>query len=627
MKAVRMQRRKNSNHTADHQSIIMNAFIPAREVADALVACYFETFEYTYRILHAPTFQREYNRFWITPLGENPAFLAKLLCVMAIGSFHFAETNGRSSSQAISAELVSRWLHAVQHWLDAAIAKSKSIFDALQVHCLLLLARQASSINSNLIWISSGALVRTAMVMGLHRDPNAFPAMSPFHAEMRRRLWATITEIDIQASLDAGKPPSVSPGDYDCGTPSNIDDEDMSETDVALPEPKPPNTFTRSSFQTILCKSLAARIEVVRLSNSLATKTSFQELLKLSTEINKELQNLPSFFSSAQKTASTATQKAEFPAVILDLLIRRFLLAIHRQVAIMGAYDPKYHFSRIICLGSSLAILSYFGLSVDDKDRQSDKTFRIQTYCGAMFHNDFFHAAITVCLELLMGMVDLDVLGCSIQDQAMHTAMGNTNRLQTERLTAVIERALNVIKHWVSEEDGNYNKRYLLLSMALSSVKSRYSKDNALDAVSETLRTSINTCKSILLRKNEAVLTIGQGLARNVNYINLIPVNFFYRDYTYSLQICRRLPSLRTQASSMIRTLRLAHRKPSSVSWILYVASMLIIDGQKLIQFILTRCWRRMYTTEAADGMTFSDKALIGFPSFRGELLSSPTTS
>lgn len=213
--------------------------------------------------------------------------------------------------------------------------------------------------------------------------------------------------------------------------------------------------------------------------------------------------------------------------MILDLLIRRFLLAIHRQVAIMGAYDPKYHFSRIICLGSSLAILSYFGLSVDDKDRQSDKTFRIQTYCGAMFHNDFFHAAITVCLELLMGMVDLDVLGCSIQDQAMHTAMGNTNRLQTERLTAVIERALNVIKHWVSEEDGNYNKRYLLLSMALSSVKSRYSKDNALDAVSETLRTSINTCKSILLRKNEAVLTIGQGLARNVNYINLIPVNFF----------------------------------------------------------------------------------------------------
>lgn len=446
---------------------------------------------------------------------------------MAIGSFQFAETNGRSSSQSISTELVSSWLHAVQHWLDAAIEKSKSIFDALQVHCLLLLARQASSINSNLIWISSGALVRTAMVMGLHRDPNAFPAMSPFHAEMRRRLWATITEIDIQASLDAGKLPSVSPGDCDCGAPSNINDEDMSETDVALPEPKPPNTFTRSSFQTVLCKSLAARIEVVRLSNSLATKTSFQELLKLSTEINKELQNLPSFFTSAQKTASTATQKAEFPAVLLDLLIRRFLLVIHRQVAIMGAYDPKYHFSRIICLGSSLEILSYFGLSVDDTDRQTDKTFRIQTYCGGMFHNDFFHAAITVCLELLMRMVDLDVLGCSLQDQAIHTAMGNANRLQTERLIAVIERALNVIKHWVSEEDGNYDKRYLLLSMALSSVKARYSKDNALDAVSETLRTSINTCKSILLRNNEAGPTIGRGLARNVNYINLIPVIFF----------------------------------------------------------------------------------------------------
>lgn len=54
---------------------------------------------------------------------------------------------------------------------------------------------------------------------------------------------------------------------------------------------------------------------------------------------------------------------------------------------------------------------------------------------------------------------------------------------------------------------------------------------------------------------------------------------------------------------------------------------MLLIDGQKLIHFILARCWRGMYTTGAADGTAFSYKTLIGFPSFQGQLLSSPTSS
>jgi hypothetical protein len=46
------------------------------------------------------------------------------------------------------------------------------------------------------------ALLRSA---GLHRDPGIFGTRcSIFEAEMRRRLWATTMEIELQVSIDKG---------------------------------------------------------------------------------------------------------------------------------------------------------------------------------------------------------------------------------------------------------------------------------------------------------------------------------------------------------------------------------------------------------------------------------------
>lgn len=119
-------------------------------------------------------------------------------------------------------------------------------------------------------------------------------------------------------------------------------------------------------------------------------------------------------------------QHAGFPVAFLDLLIRHFLLAIHLQVAIKGAYWPAYHFSRSVCVDSSLIVLSHLGISVDSADADENTAFPLQKFCGEMFRSDLFHAALTICLELLVGAVDLDILGCSIEDRALYTNMGKT---------------------------------------------------------------------------------------------------------------------------------------------------------------------------------------------------------
>ena len=121
------------------------------------------------------------------------------------------------------------WIYLAQAWLSAPFHKSRLSYTALQLHCLILLARQTNYVGPELVWISAGTLVRMATHMGLHRDPTNYPKMSSFHVELRRRLWAVTLEMALQSSLDSGMPPLISQDDYDTLAPKNIDDSEIAE--------------------------------------------------------------------------------------------------------------------------------------------------------------------------------------------------------------------------------------------------------------------------------------------------------------------------------------------------------------------------------------------------------------
>src|SRR5436853_507512 len=48
-----------------------------------------------------------------------------------------------------------------------------------------------------------------------------------FWAEMRRRLWVTVVEMDLQMSLTCGMPAMVCATDFTCGVPANVNDTDL----------------------------------------------------------------------------------------------------------------------------------------------------------------------------------------------------------------------------------------------------------------------------------------------------------------------------------------------------------------------------------------------------------------
>lgn len=98
------------------------------------------------------------------------------------------------------------------------------------------------------LWVLGGVITRLAMRMGYHRDPKLFPNISPFQAEMRRRVWTSVRKADLLFSFQVGLPSMVRATDSDTEIPRNLYDDDFDENCKELPPPRPLNEPTPISY-------------------------------------------------------------------------------------------------------------------------------------------------------------------------------------------------------------------------------------------------------------------------------------------------------------------------------------------------------------------------------------------
>lgn len=77
-----------------------------------------------------------------------------------------------------------------------------------------MVSRKVNGLSANQAWIATGNLVKLVMSAGYHREPSSSANVPPFYVEMRRQIWAAIVELELQASVDRGMPPSVREGGF-----------------------------------------------------------------------------------------------------------------------------------------------------------------------------------------------------------------------------------------------------------------------------------------------------------------------------------------------------------------------------------------------------------------------------
>ncbi|KAL5374133.1 hypothetical protein PMIN02_012319 [Paraphaeosphaeria minitans] len=308
--------------------------LPPKSITDDLVDCYLRTFESVYRILHIPSFRRTYEAIWVTENEPDSTFLVQLKLVLAIG----ATTYNNNFTLRQSA---MRWVHEAETFLTNPHLKHRLNIQYIQIYCLQLLARQTAAVGEDMVFISTGNLIRSAMFLGLHRDPAHLPARTLYANEMHRRIWTTIIELCLQASIYAGCPPLLSQDDYDTQPAGNFDDDQLENDDAVA---RPEVCLTQSSVSVILRRTFPARLAITGFLNNFTSKGTFEETLQLESDLRtgyKALRDALRAFDSSHGNLPT-----DFQIRVVDTVMNRYLCAIHLPFFAPALKDATYAYSR-----------------------------------------------------------------------------------------------------------------------------------------------------------------------------------------------------------------------------------------------------------------------------------------
>ncbi|KAL4923789.1 putative C6 transcription factor [Aspergillus undulatus] len=458
----------------------LREMLPPRNIADELLNLYLSTFETTYRILHIPSFIKEYEAHWASPEDSETVFIAKLLALMATASCFISPSTTVNGKDTLH-DVAVGWVLGIQSWIGSLFVAATAKFDILQIQCLLMIARQALAVDGDVVWLASGSLIHSATIMGMHRDPMRFPKMTPFWAEMRCRLWATVLELDLQASIDVGVPPSGDPDQYDCPPPSNLDDSDLTEEMVEAPTAKEATILTQCSFQTMLARSFPLRVRIAKASNSLRLTLPYDEALHLSEDLVRFMnESLVPFPTPAPGAVPS------FSRSFILFLMQRSLLMLHRPFSLSISLSPKYSYSRKVCLEAALEMLNQFDLPLPGF--QSSRTPCLGRIGGGMFRDECFHAATTLCVELSLQITE------SRSNSAPSAHNGSLNdivRSQQDVLLRVLERTQNNFGSRISPK-GNGCKSFVFMGMALAAVKARLNGEDPMKNIERSAMRNLN---------------------------------------------------------------------------------------------------------------------------------------
>ncbi|KAI2468476.1 hypothetical protein F4781DRAFT_422619 [Annulohypoxylon bovei var. microspora] len=388
--------------------------IPPRETADKLVEGYLRTVESVFRILHVPSFRKEYEKFWSSPDSVDLSFVIQLQLVMAIGCTVYDD-------QFTMRKSAVQWVYEAQFWLMSPIPKTRLTLSGLQVMLLLCLAQQAASVGHDLVWIPVGDAMRTAMYMGLHRDPKKLPKMNLFRSEMRRRLWNTILELALQTSMDSGGPPLINFHDYDTNAPANYDDDQLVDDDAPIII-NPPEKFTDTSAALALRVTFSARLAIARSLNEFDAQNTYDDTIHLHNQLGTAYKSLSQYL---QKFALGDRQPTGFQRRFVDILVRRYFMALHLPYFSSAMSEPAYAFSRKTVIEISAKIWSTVfptatlnprtfpcpenGLEVTPID--ADDLARMTSCAGGVFRCILSQVSMSIGLELKNQLQEDDGLG------------------------------------------------------------------------------------------------------------------------------------------------------------------------------------------------------------------------
>ncbi|KAJ3518000.1 hypothetical protein NM208_g14625 [Fusarium decemcellulare] len=382
--------------------------VPDKATADRLLHAYLEIYEGPFRVLHIPSFRAAYDEYYSQPRSASIIFILQLQICMALGSITCEDSLAWKSA-------ASQWLMEAQMWLHQSIVRTRQrlTFEHLQLACLICLYEASISGTDHVhyCWTQAGDLYRKAMCLGLHRDPDWEGTLSLRQAEMRRRLWVTILEVNLLLALQAGRPVMITASDYDTLPPSNLDDEELCDNlqrEIDMQQRIDPHRPTATTMQLLLHASFDLRLKITCKINNFANETSYDEVLQFHSHLSEAQSHIRKRNAElATYVENDDTRITPYHMKIVEMLTSRFILALHLPGIGKSIKDPVFHFSRRICFMTSLRFMETWEIGSSLRQQRGITSMPRLRLRLLLVNNQGFlrHIAIQAMFSILLELV------------------------------------------------------------------------------------------------------------------------------------------------------------------------------------------------------------------------------
>lgn len=247
------------------------------------------------------------------------------------------------------------------------------------------------------LWVLFGLIVRQAIRMGYHRDPDHLQNITVFEGEMRRRCWAVLRQLDLLISYQMGLPSSTQLLNSDTALPRNLHDSDFDEASTALPAARPETEATHVLYFLVKAGLMASFEEILKYDSSFKVPSD-QKVAALDAKLRQTHEAVPLSF----KLRSMAQSFADTPNVIMmraniEIQFQKSICILHRRNLTVRLPSVQ---TIDICADASMKMLEV-QVDLHQEAQPGGQLHEERWMLSSLNTTDFFLAAMILSLVLL----------------------------------------------------------------------------------------------------------------------------------------------------------------------------------------------------------------------------------
>ncbi|KAL3704326.1 hypothetical protein TMatcc_010017 [Talaromyces marneffei ATCC 18224] len=457
--------------------------LPPRPICDTLLSQYF-TSPMVLPIIHTIKFQNEvnpppkavheimllttqYEKFWHNPTKAPPLWVGLLFsilaCVASVQQAMLSTTETSNQQPALPVKPLRS--KTVQCLIMGNYTNANSY--ALETLVMYLLGTYIGKPDSSFDgWFLMGTIIRLAMRMGYHRDPNTQTdsKITPFEGEMRRRRWHAILQLDTLISFQMGMPSMIPPEFCDTESPRNLNDEDIWPAIETLPPSRPSSDYTPALYTIakVAVMNMFRKVLVHTHSSSSSSSSnppSYPVTIDLDAKLRETYASIPETLKWRPINQSfTVSSGLIINRCTIELLYLKSVMVLHRRYLNTERHDPQREFSRRACINAALEVLARQTELHDATSGPHGRLYEDRWMVSSLTAHDFLLASMVICLELSVLMRS---------PSSLSPGKAGQGQVTSPHFSRLLDALLNSQRIWASKSAYSNEARTAALTLQL----------------------------------------------------------------------------------------------------------------------------------------------------------------